>query len=80
MPDIIEELKAAAVDHDSTGYVMEKAADEIARLREALAECGNLSCAWTDLRQEAPDLLESIYNTINAALGVTPRGKIEWRA
>jgi hypothetical protein len=29
MATIVEELRAAAVDHDSTGYVMAKAADVI---------------------------------------------------
>jgi len=43
--DIVAELRSAAIDHDSTGYMMEKAADalerkdaEIAKLRTVLQE------------------------------------------
>ena len=43
MADIVEELRDAAVDHDSTGYVMEKAAREIERLRELLHEIDALT-------------------------------------
>ncbi len=41
MTDIVEELRySAETDHDSTGYVMEKAADEIERLRaDLMASC-----------------------------------------
>jgi hypothetical protein len=38
MATIIEELRAAAVDHDSTGYVMEKAADKIESNAKIIAE------------------------------------------
>lgn len=39
MPDIVEELRSADfTGHDSTGYVMEKGAKEIERLRAALRE------------------------------------------
>lgn len=38
MPDIVEELRHASEHHDSTGYVMEKAANEIARLRKGIQD------------------------------------------
>jgi hypothetical protein len=43
MPDIVAELRYAADDHDSTGYVMEKAAAEIERLRAAIQRIDGLN-------------------------------------
>ena len=57
MSDIVHELRYAATDHDSTGYVMEKAAAEIERLRAHQDETAK---AWTKLTESQEQEIERL--------------------
>lgn len=64
MAFIIDELRTAAPDHDSTGYLMEKAASQIEGLIEDLDDCNLDRELW---RKRAEDLEEALQKIVQWA-------------
>ena len=62
MTDIVDKLtSASATDHDGTGYVMDKAANEITRLRWAIYQAGSMHAGGVPVA-EIMDFLHGVLD------------------